>query len=62
MNKKKVEFVKTSTFDGDGPVYRVVKLTNCVDPVVGSHISAKEIRKFIESRLWTVVIREGKSE
>jgi len=60
MSKRTIELVQTGTFDGDGRLYRVVKLTNTVEPEAGSHLSGQEIREYIRRPDWTVVIKERK--
>jgi hypothetical protein len=60
MVKRIVELVKTGTFDPDGRLYRVVKLTNTVEPSVGEHMNGQEIKDLIRRPGWTVIIKEGR--
>ena len=68
----KVELVKTDLQvaaadrlqqrSGDGAIdrsaYRVCKLTNAVEPAIGSLLSTKEAKYYIGLPGWTVIIRE----
>jgi hypothetical protein len=60
MAKRTVELCLTNTFHGSERVYRVVKLTNTVEPTVGETVSEAEVKEMIRRPGWTVVIKEGK--
>ena len=60
MSKQTVELVQTREHDSDGVLYRVVKLTNTVTPMVGEHLTANEIKDYIRRPGWTVIIKERK--
>ena len=60
MSKQTVELVQTNVHNADGVMYRVVKLTNAVFPIVGEHLTSKEIQNYIRRPGWTVIIKEGK--
>ena len=62
MSKKTVELVQTNIHDSFVVQYRVVKLTNTVEPTVGELLNTREISDFIRKPGWTVVIKERKGE
>ena len=66
--KKTIELVKAKPssrpyvtgvqVSGDGVLYRVCKLTNAVEPAIGSILGTKEAKYYIGLPGWTVIIRE----
>jgi hypothetical protein len=58
MPKRTVELCLTNTFHGNERVYRVVKLTNTVEPTVGETVGEQEVRELIRRPEWTVIIKE----
>ena len=61
MSKKTVELCLTNVFSGSERTYRVVKLTNTVEPAVGDTLPEWEVKQLIRLPGYTVVIKEGKS-
>ena len=58
--KRTLELSQVGALNGVGVGYRVVKLTNTVEPCIGDYLSAQEVKDFIRRPGWTVVIKEGK--
>jgi hypothetical protein len=57
MAKRIVELRPTDRFNADGRFYRVVKLTNAVEPTVGEIVSEQAVRDLIRRPDWTVIIK-----
>ena len=55
--KKTVELVQTSLLYDDGWQYRVAKLTNTVELVIGEMLYKPEVEAFIRRPGWTVIIK-----
>lgn len=62
MAKRTVELCLTNSFRSGERLYRVVKLTNTVDPTVGESIGEQAVKDMIDRPDWTVVIKEGRGE
>lgn len=57
---KQIEFEQTNIKLGDQFVYRVVKLTNCLEPAIGSQLQRSEVRHYLSVPDYKVVIRGQK--
>ena len=62
MAKRTLELAQVGALNGVGVGYRVVKLTNTVEPCIGEYLSANEVKDFIRRPGWTVVIKKGRDE
>lgn len=62
MAKRTLELAQVGALNGVGVGYRVVKLTNTVEPCIGEYLSAAEVKEFIRRPGWTVVIKKGNGE
>lgn len=57
---KRIELEQISVKLGSQRVYRVVKLTNCLEPAIGSEIPANEVQDYLSLATYQIVIREPK--
>jgi hypothetical protein len=57
---KHIELEQTRVNIGNQRVYLVVKLTNCLEPAIGSEIPASEVQGYLSLPDYKVVIREPK--
>ena len=62
MAKRTLELAQVGALNGVGVGYRVVKLTNTVEPCIGEYLSANEVKDFIRRPGWTVIIKKGRDE
>lgn len=62
MAKRTLELAQVGALNGVGVGYRVVKLTNTVEPCIGEYLSANEVKEFIRRPGWTVIIKKGNGE
>ena len=62
MAKRTLELAQVGALNGVGVGYRVVKLTNTVEPCIGEYLSANEVKEFIRRPGWTVIIKKGRDE
>jgi hypothetical protein len=60
--KRTLELAQVGALNGVGVGYRVVKLTNTVEPCIGEYLSTSEVKEFIRRPGWTVVIKKGNGE
>lgn len=58
--KRTLELAQVGALNGVGVGYRVVKLTNTVEPCIGEYLSTNEVKDFIRRPGWTVVIKKGR--
>jgi len=56
--KKTVELVQTRCLETGDLAYWVVKLTNTVDPAIGSRLRRRDVEALIRRPGWTVTIKE----
>ena len=62
MAKRTLELMQVGALNGVGVGYRVVKLTNTIEPCIGEYLSPIEVKDYIRRPGWTVVIKKGTSE
>jgi len=62
VSKRTLELDQVGAMDGVGVGYRVVKLTNTVEPCIGEYLSTIEVKDYIRRPGWTVIIKKGKGE